>query len=409
MNAETRRSDAVVWLIGRLRDRAADIARDVAADLGAGVTAETTEPVVRRFLGAIAAGGVRVGHADLVRLRAEGAAAARAGQPLAAPIDAYLSTAWVAWDHALGVTSEGEAEVLGALGAALLRAGDDIAAALADGYTAAERALATSAGATRQAIVDELLSSDTGDPAGTARLVHRVALVGFDPGSSYRLLVLRPAGDPGQERPSVEELVEELGRRLARDPARRPYLVSVRGTDVVAITSLVGADDAAFGDHLVGLSPGDPWWAVAAGPTPIDGLAAAYADAIDGLRVVPVVASQGRVVLIGDVALERALVADPRLAAMGATRWLGPLETAGRGGAALVSTLETWLASGESVVATARALQVAPRTVSYRLARSASLLGVRALDPDTRARLSTALLVRRLLGSPRAAVGDRDR
>ena len=52
-----------------------------------------------------------------------------------------------------GVAADGDADVLGALGAALLRAGDDIAAALADGYTSAERALATSAGATRQAIL----------------------------------------------------------------------------------------------------------------------------------------------------------------------------------------------------------------------------------------------------------------
>jgi len=161
-----------------------------------GVTAEAAEPVVDRFLAAIAAGGVRVGEADLVRWRAEGAAAARDGQPLAAPIDAYLSTAWVAWDHALNVAPAVDAQVLGVLGSALLRAGDDIAAALADGYTAAERALATSAGATRQAILEELLDPAAGTAAGTARLVHRVALVGLDPGSMYHLLVIRPDGEP---------------------------------------------------------------------------------------------------------------------------------------------------------------------------------------------------------------------
>ena len=58
--------------------------------------------------------------------------------------------------------------MLGALGAALLRAGDDIAAALADGYTAAERALAATAGATRQAILEELLAPGRGG-AGRGR------------------------------------------------------------------------------------------------------------------------------------------------------------------------------------------------------------------------------------------------
>jgi len=363
-----------------------------------GVTAEAAEPVVDRFLAAIAAGGVRVGEADLVRWRAEGAAAARDGQPLAAPIDAYLSTAWVAWDHALNVAPAVDAQVLGVLGSALLRAGDDIAAALADGYTAAERALATSAGATRQAILEELLDPAAGTAAGTARLVHRVALVGLDPGSMYHLLVIRPDGEPGHGGGFAAVLVEELGRRLARDPGHRPFLLSSRGLDVVAIASLVVRGGVAFGDLVAGLLADQAWWAVTSGPVPLGGLPAAYADAIDSLRVVPLVAPPRGVVPITDVALERALVADPSLAALGAARWLAPMEAAGRGGPALVTTVETWLASGESVVATARALRVAPRTVSYRLARIASLLGVRTLDAEIRARLSAALLVRRLLG-----------
>ncbi len=400
MDAENRRSDALTRLIRVLRERSGAIARDVAADLGPGASAEAAEPVVDRFLGAIAAGAARVGEADLVRLRAEGAAAAREGTPLATPIDAYLSTAWVAWDHALGVMGEADPVLLGALGAALLRAGDDIAAALADGYTAAERALATSAGATRQAILAELLEPASGDPAGIARLVHRVELVGFDPGSSYQLLVIRPGGRPGPAAAVAAGMVEELGRRLARDPARRPHLVSSRGADVVAITSVAAREGGPFGDHVAGLAPGEPWWAVTSAPVPIDGVAPAYLDAVDALRVVPIVASSGHIIPVADLALERALVADPGLATLGAARWLDPLEAAGRGASALVTTLETWLAAGESVVAAARILGVAPRTVSYRLARVAAALGVPALDPDIRARLSTALLVRRLLGAP---------
>ena len=394
MDAESRQRDAVTRLIGRLRDGAAAIARDVAADLGTDVTPDTAEPVVQRFLAAISGGSMRVGEADLVRLRTEGAAAARQGQPLAAPIDAYLSTAWVSWDHALRVARDGEPEVLGALGATLLRAGDDIAAALADGYTAAERALASTAGATRQAILDELLTPGNLDPAAAARMVRRVAIVGFDPGSTYHLLLIRSAGEPERS----GELVEDLSRRLARDPARRPSLVAVRGADVVAIGAPAVRDGVPFGDLVGDVSPTGPWWAVVSEAVSIDGMSAAYADAIDALRVVPIVVPPGRVTRIGDVALERAIVADPTLAGLGATHWLGPVERAGRGGPEVIRTLQAWLASGESVVATARALRVAPRTVSYRLARVASLLSVPALDADVRARLSTALLVRRLLG-----------
>ena len=123
----------------------------------------------------------------------------------------------------------------------------------------------------------------------------------------------------------------------------------------------------------------------------------AYADAVDALRVVPACRPGRALVPVGDIALERAMVADPVLAAAGVERWLAPLARAPRGGQELVRTLAAWLDAGQSVVATARALGVAPRTVSYRLARIATLLGVRALDAEVRARLSAALLHGRLL------------
>ena len=138
----------------------------MAVDLGGEATSDQVEPTVRRFLAAVEGGGARVGEADLVRLRAEGAAAARQGLPLASPIDAYLSTAWVAWDHAQRLAPPPDPSASASLAAALLRAGDDIAAALADGYTAVERALAATAGATRQAILDELLSPGVGGAGG---------------------------------------------------------------------------------------------------------------------------------------------------------------------------------------------------------------------------------------------------
>ncbi len=172
----------------------------------------------------------------------------------------------------------------------------------------------------------------------------------------------------------------------------------------MAIAGGAWRDGVPFGEVIGGLAVGSPWSATLAGPTTLDGLAFGYAEAVDALRVVPAVGGPGRVIPVRDVALERALVADPSLAALGVERWVGPLERAGRGGSELVRTLEAWLAGGQSVVATARALRVAPRTVSYRLDRVASILGVRALDADVRARLSAALLVRRLLAGPRGSV-----
>jgi hypothetical protein len=379
-------------LLARLTADLPRLAAEVAADLDAQTTPETTEVIVRRLLAAIAA-APRLGEAELRRLRAEGAQAAREGRPLAAPIDAYLSSAWVTWDRAVAIARPGESEALATLASALLRAGDDIAAALSDGYTAAERALARTAGAVTQAVLDELLSPTLRDAAQSARLARRASLVGLDPAASYDVLVARGESELTPESP----LVGELSRRLSRDPVRRPHLVAARGGDLVAIATGPWMEGGPFERLTRGLSDGERWWGVYAGPASIDTVANAYSTAIDALRVAPVVLQPGSLAAAFDLALERALVADPALSAVGADRWLKPLESAGRGSADLVPTLEAWFRSGESIVAAARALGVAPRTVSYRLERIARVLGERQLSGLTRERLATALAVRRLL------------
>ncbi len=187
----------------------------MAIDLGPEADARRAQPIVERFLAAVAAGGARVGEADLVRLRAEGAAAARQGRPLAAPIDAYLSTAWVAWDHALRIgadTRSGRARRTWAP-----RCCVPVTTSPPRSPTASRPRsgrLPPRAGAMRQAILEELLTTSVMDAAATTRLSRRAALVGLDPASTYHVLVVRPEA----EGETTAELVEELARRLARDP-----------------------------------------------------------------------------------------------------------------------------------------------------------------------------------------------
>jgi hypothetical protein len=395
MTSDARQGTTLDAIVRRLRPRAARLVRDVAADLG-DADPDLVPVTVLRFLDMIT-GGAGLGDADRLRLRQEGSAAARIGRPLAAPMDAYLSTAWVTWDHALDLEPPLDVPAMRELGATLLRAGDDIAAALSDGYTAAERALATTAGAARQAILEELVTRPPTDPAAVARLLRGAALGGLDPAMEHHLLLLRPSAESDHG-----ELVEALARRLARDPARRSHLVAARGPDIVALAGGPWREGRPFEEATAGLTA-EPWWAVVAGPIGLEDTARAYADAVDASRVAPAVSPMHIVVPVAGLALERALVADPVLAAAGVDRWLSPLLGAPRGGGDLVRTLEAWLASGRSITATARVLRVAPRTVSYRLDRVARLLGVRALDPDTVSRLSAAMLVARLLGRDRVA------
>lgn len=391
MDAEPRQHAAFVAIVDRVRAHVPELVRDVAADLDE-ADAGRVAPTVGRFLDMIV-GGPGLGDADRLRLRQEGAAAARQGLALASTLDGYLSTAWVVWDHALRLVPPLDAAAMRALGAALLRAGDDITAEVAEGYTTAERALAATAGAARQAILEELLSPAPSDPASVSRLLRRAALAGLDPGEAHRLLVLRPSVDVER----LAELADDLGRRLGRDPARRPSLTAVRGSDLVALVGGPWRDTRPFAEATAGLAD-DPWWAVVTAPVQLEEVARAYADAIDALRVATGVLPAHTLADVAGLALERALVADPMLAAAGVERWLAPLADARRGGPELVRTLAAWLEAGQSVTATARALDVAPRTVSYRLGRIATLLGVRTLTPDVVARLSAALLVARLLG-----------
>jgi hypothetical protein len=437
-----------VSLSDRLLRDAAGLARQVAADLGPTADRASVERVVRRFLEAVA-GGRRVSAGELARLRADGATAARDGRPLAEPLDVWLSTAWVAWEHAVrlaapevtagggGATERGAAGTatehgaagpatergaagpatergaagpatglppaggegdrvaeLARLGSALLRAGDDIAAALADGYTGAERALAARAGATRRAVLDELLSPVVLGAAGQARRARRAALVGLDPVLPYGLVVARSVTELEEEGSAVDEVT----RRLARDPARRPHLVSVRDGDLVVVEAGPWRGAGPVGAVLRGALP-EPWWAAGTDPDELAALPSHYAAAVDALRVLPACRPPGAIHAVASIALERALVADPALAAAGVEAWLGPLGDGGRAARGLLPTLEAWLAAGGSITGTARRLGVAPRTVSYRLERAARLLGVRDLDATARERLSTALLTRRLLAA----------
>ncbi|MCR6678934.1 hypothetical protein NVV43_25885, partial [Escherichia marmotae] len=88
-----------------------EISAEVAADLGGDWSADAAEPIVRHLLRALES-GPRVSVGDLRRLRSEGARAAREGRPLASPIDAYLSSAWVIWDRAVAIAKAGDSEAL---------------------------------------------------------------------------------------------------------------------------------------------------------------------------------------------------------------------------------------------------------------------------------------------------------
>lgn len=100
------------------------------------------------------------------------------------------------------------------------------------------------------------------------------------------------------------------------------------------------------------------------------------------------------VVDVRSAVLEALALGDQRMAWQMARAELGPLAAAPAGQDRLRRTLEAWFASRESLSATARTLDVAPRTVSYRLRRAEELLGQRI--GDRRAELEVALRLLRV-------------
>ncbi|MFO1540882.1 MAG: helix-turn-helix domain-containing protein [Chloroflexota bacterium] len=385
-------------LLAALRERLPTLAADVATDLGGGHEGIAAE-VVGRLLDLLATGR-RATAAELVRVRADGAAAARAARPLAAPIDAWLSAAWVAWEHAVRIAADPASGVapdaLARLGSALLRASDDIAAALADGYTGAERALAARAGAVRRAVLDELLILSGPGAEADGRRPRRAARGGLDPAPPHGLVLVRAARDLDEEGPEAEE----VARRLARDPARRPAITRMSAPSRTLTSAGPWRGEGPAPAALAGAIDG-AWWAIAAVPGPLAGLPASFAELQDALRVVAACRPPGRVHAVEALALERALVADPALAAAGVAAVLGPLLAPGARNAALLATLAAWLAEGCSVTGAARRLGIAPRTAAYRMERIAALAGPDGLDAIARERFAAALLVRRLLaGAP---------
>ena len=387
-----------------LRRVAADLDRisaRVAADVaGQRESVAAVLPEVRASVGQLVdalARGAEPSTEVLARLRDEGADAARGGVSVERVIDRYLSAGWVLWDAATAMA--GEPGELAALGAALLRTGDLAAAAIAEGHGSADREIAGRQGAVRGELLGDLLDLVPADAEGAARLGRRGIAAGFDPDVAHAVVVASPVGLP-IEAGTIETGLGRLDRIDRRSAGS--VLVGTRHERLVAVAA-VGPPAARVIDALRDpLAAG--WTAVRAEAGPgVSTIGPAYVDAVSALAVAARLGRTGQLVEAADVLVERAIGADERLLATLVEHELGPLLRAGRGSTDLLVTLDAWLDAGLNAQAAARALDLAPRTVAYRLDRISRLLG-RRLDGPTVRRLGVALTGRRLLVGSAATV-----
>ena len=399
-------------LLADLEPLVAEVSRDVAR---AGEDPAGAAPAARRAIEATVRGllaAEELGPADLAAMHEEGARAAREGESLQVLLDRYLTAGWVLWGAATRRVPP-DAAALSALGTALLKAGDAAAAALAAGYGAAEREIAARTASARREFVDEILELTAGDRDAIARVARRAAHFGLDPSASYRVVVAGVGREIDDEGPEVDRIVRllarparspaaprgERGAAEGRGPTGAPIVATKRERLVVIVRTdwpLVALLDAALRE----LAGGEGWTAVEASPT--DGLAGvgvAFASLLGSLLVAERLGIRGRRLDAGELLLERALLADEALLAAAVRHELGPIIRAPRSGPELVATLEAFLSTGQNVRATARVLQLAPRTVTYRLQRIEQLLDA-PLTGERLARISTVLFARRLVSGP---------
>ena len=365
----------------------------VASDVGE--PAEAVRAVVERVVLLV----LEPGEVDAAAVvAADGEQAAREGLLPEQLLDRYLSTLWALWE--MRVAGVRDPEALASLGDRLLRAADELVAAVAVGYRSVERELIVNNADARRAFLDELFGTVSVDSAAIGRLRRMSARNGLEASGSFRLIAMAgPIMDDDAEADLLATRVRKLltgpsSVDRARAGVALPQVVAWRGRVVV----LARVRWPGLEQLRTGLESSDgEWTAVQSGSVAgVESLAPALARLVDTLRTAHRLGHRGWIEHPDDLAVERLLLADDALLATVVQRELGPILADARMGDELVETLRAYFDAGENIRETARRLHLADRTVAYRLTRIQALLG-HTIDGDSRQRLVIALLARRIL------------
>ncbi len=378
------------------QDWALAVARAAAADAG-GVDPE----LLGDFLDRLAAPGRehrwdRHTNAIFVAL---GARAAEQGVVLRALVDLYLSAAWRAWPLLPAVASA-DATAVRAAGHRVLRACDDVVAALAEGYAAARRAVVRREEALRREFVDDLLAG-TADPAS---LLVRAQSYGLQLAGEHAVLLARTVVAFQEASPLLTEVAAAVTAPLGAFEA----LITTRDGELVIVLPALPAPtlDATLAAARRALTSGDRreekvWLALGRSHPGPSGVARSFAEARDALALAERLQLSEPVVKAEDLLVYQVLLRDRAALCDLIDTVLTPLRQARGGAEPLLETLEAYFDTGGNTTRTARLLHLSVRAVTYRLDRIAALTGLRLGNPSHRYTLHTAVLGARALGWPR--------
>ncbi|MGH3606464.1 MAG: PucR family transcriptional regulator [Pseudonocardiaceae bacterium] len=377
------------------QDWTLEVARSAAVDAG-GVDLE----LLGDFLHRLAAHGP--GH-DWDRhtnaaFAALGARAAEQGVALRALVDLYLSAAWRAWPQLPAVTGE-DTSAVRAAGQRVLRACDDVVAALAEGYASARRAVVRREEAMRREFVDDLLAG-TAEPAG---LLVRAQSYGLQLAGPHAVLLARTAVRFQEASPLLGQVSAALTGPLGALEA----LITTRDGELVIVLPALSAQvldvvlAAAHGVLTSGERRTQKVWMVLGRPhSGPSGVARSFTEARDALALAVRLRLSEPVVRAESLLVYQVLLRDRAALCDLIETVLTPLRRARGGAEPLLATLEAYLDSGGNTTRTAQLLHLSVRAITYRLHRIAALTGLHVGNPAHRYTLHTAVLGARALGWP---------
>ncbi len=351
-----------------------------------------------------ATSGREPGAAELDAIGFLGRRAAESGVSAGSAVQLYLSAARRLWQQLPAVVRSRDSEVVRAAAAAVLHVVDQAVARLAEGYTDARRQMVRWEETLRREFIDDLLRGD----ADVGRLVERAEPFGLDMARPHQVALAAPSGRLNE----TESAISALERAVVQWAGDRDVLVATKDGSIVAVTP---ADTDVPGPRSGPTTLGElmltelerssrsrPWRVAVGRPHPGSyGIARSYEEAREGLTMTIRLGLDSPLIAAEQLLIYRVLLRDQPAIADLVQSVLGRLTQARGGAEPLLTTLDSYFATGNVTTETARRLHLSVRAVTYRLDRIKILTGYDPTDPAQRFTVHAAVLGARLLGWPK--------
>jgi GGDEF-like domain/PucR C-terminal helix-turn-helix domain len=346
----------------------------------------------------VIANGQRLAAERVKLYERQGAAAAQRNVELPALIDLYLSAAWRLWREVpyLGAMGGSGSAMLTAAGEGMLRTSDDVVAAVAAGFQRASTVSLMQATSQRREFVDDLLAHH-GKPG---ELAERAEAFGLRLIGPHRVAV---AELPDVRIDETHVLVTRAAAACQAAQGPLPYLVTSKDGRLITIVGVISAaSDGTLQRVLAKLGRDNPTLRAGIGRTFAgeSGPMRSYLEAVDCLEVADRLGLDDSVSRAEDLLVFLSLFRNQTLLEDLVRSVLSPLTDMRGGPAEQLDTLRAYFDNHAVATATARALHLSVRGLTYRLQRLRAVLNHDLDDPQQRLTVELALVAARLLNWP---------